>query len=279
MIVGLDNIGDIIIDSEHYTSDDNTFYAIEMRNSIADEIYISKTGDITNTSKKDWVLDTYLKARFQNDLEAGNIGLAGSPVDRWKIKRRRKDSTKFDVLNTISAGVDENFYYLDTTPRSNVIYEYDVIPMSGDIEGVPQTVQIKVEFDYWWLLDDNEQYPFIANLQINDITHNQQRQIYTDGFSKFPIVNYGMQEYQSGSISAILLDAYGVVTREYRDKVVDFINNHKPKYLKSAYGDIWIVDTHTARRNVMFGSYMDTANSYDVSTITFEWTEIDKIND
>ena len=62
---------------------------------------------------------------------------------------------------------NNNFSYLDYTPRAGVTYEYTVTPMSGDIEGQPQTTQIEFKFNYWWLTDGIESYPFFANLEIS----------------------------------------------------------------------------------------------------------------
>lgn len=274
MIIGLDTIGSFPVQSHLPTSLDNKVYLVELKNIIADEIYISKTGDITDASKKDWVLDTFLNAKFLGDLEAGNVGLGNLPIDRWKIRRRNIDTTSFKELNIVPMGTDENFYYLDTSPRANVIYEYEVIPMSGDIEGTPHTIQILVEFDYWWLADINteECYPFFANLEVSEIKNNIQRSLY-EGFDEFPTVVYGNQKYKSGTITAILIDAFLQTSRNYRDKVEAFINNKKNKYLKSPYGDIWVVDTHTSRRKPYTGLVED------VSIISFDWIEVDKYVD
>lgn len=274
MIIGLDTIGNFPIQSNLPTSFDNNFYLVEIKNAIVDEIYISKDGDITDTSKKDWVLDTFLNAKFLGDLEAGNVGLGNLPIDKWKIRRRNIDSTSFKELDVIDMGIDENFYYLDTSPRSNVVYEYEVIPMSGDIEGIPHTIQILVEFDYWWLsdIDTDECYPLFANLEVSEITQNTQRILY-EGFNEFPIVAYGTQKYASGTITAILLDSFFQTSKNYRDQVESFINNKKRKYLKSPKGDVWIVDTHSSRRK----PYTNVID--DISTITFDWTEVDKYTD
>ena len=58
--------------------------------------------------------------------------------------------------------------------------------------------------------------------------------------------------------------------KNYRDKVETFINNKKKKYLKNPQGDIWIVDTHTPRRKIF------TNVRQDLSSVTFDWMEIEK---
>lgn len=247
---------------------------IELKNCIASELNIRKdTQNINLTPTKDvWQIDTYLLGKFQSNLEAGNVGLGGLPITDFRIKRRRIDSTRFIELGIIPKGTDDNFYYLDTTPRAGVVYEYEVSPMSNDIEGDTFSVQIGVKFDYWWLsnVDDGESYPFFANLEVSDINMNTQRHIY-EGFNEFPTIAYGNQKYQSGTISAILLDSFLETSYNYRDKVEKFINNRKPKYLKSSQGDIWIVDTHSSRRK----PFIELAEN--ISSVTFDWTEINKV--
>jgi len=271
MIIGLDTIGNFPVQSKLATSNKNNVYQVEFKNVISDELYISQSGDIKNTNKFDWQIDTFLKATFQNNLEAGNVTLGGLPIDRWKIRRRKIDDINFKDLAIVPMSSDENFYYLDTSPQTDVIYEYEVIPMSGDIEGVAHVIQIKISFEYWWLSDEEEAYPFFANLQVSDITTNRQRNEYL-GFNKYPIVSYGNAKYQSGTITALLVDSFWETNINYRKKVEDFINNGKPKYLKSPYGDIWRVDTHTCRRTPMIGVLL--GNMDDISTISFDWVEV-----
>ena len=141
--------------------------------------------------------------------------------------------------------------------------------MSGDIEGLPHSVQIKVTFDYWWISDGDEAYPLFANLELSDIDTNIKRHVY-EGFDEFPSVAYGKQKYQSGTITTILLDNFLQTNKNYRDKVETFINNKKKKYLKNPQGDIWIVDTHTPRRKIF------TNVRQDLSSVTFDWMEIEK---
>lgn len=276
MIIGIDTIGDFVVQSNAPTSLSNKFYLIEAKNAILDEIYVDKNGDITDPAKQDWRIATYLKAMFQGNLEAGNVDLGGSTIDKWKIKRRRIDTTKFKELTIIPVGTDNNFYYLDTTPRSSITYEYEVIPMSGDIEGIPHTVQIQVEFDAWWLSDENEAYPFFINIEVSDITTNTLRHEYL-GFNKYPIISYGNSKYKSGTITALLLDSFLETSFNYREKVEAFINNDKSKYLRSPYGDVWYVDTHTSRRKPMLGYLLN--GSGDISSITFDWVEVADVSD
>ncbi len=272
VIIGLDTFGIFSYENLSPTSTTNYFTSAKLMNCIVDELYISKNGTIIDSSLKDWAIDTYLKAQFKNDLEAGNVSLGGLTIDQWKIRRRKVDSIKYQELSVVPTGNDENFYFLDTTPQSSVIYEYEISPMSGDIQGTAQTVQIQVDFEYWWLSDSEEAYPLFLNLQVSDIATNVQRHVY-EGFNEYPIVSYGTQKYQSGTITTIVADVYLEMKKAYRDKVEDFINNKKPKYLKSPKGDIWKIDTHTSKRS----PYINLKE--DVSTITFDWMETGKIDD
>ena len=271
MIVGLNNIGDSLMKSSFPTSSTNIFYYVELKNGLFDELYIAKDNNIADTSKSNWTLSTYLKATFLNNLEAGNVELGGLIINKWKIRRRKLDSINFKQLNIVDMGTDENFYYIDTSPRSDIMYEYEIIPMSGDIEGSAHTVQIKISFDYWWIsdIDTEETYPFFANLEVGDINNNIKRFVY-EGFDEFPTISYGKQKYQSGTITALLLDNFLETNKNYRDKVEAFLNNRKRKYLKNPNGDIWVIDTYTTKRTPY------TQVIEDISSISFEWQEVAK---
>lgn len=247
---------------------------IELKNCIVDEIHLRENVYNINLSstKDDWQFDTFLLAKFQNSLEAGNISLGGLPIDGFRIRRRRIDTTKLQDLGIIPLNQEGQFYFVDTGVRSGVTYEYQVSPVSGNIEGQPILVQIAIDFDYWWISDatytTNESYPIFANIEISDIVINKQRYTYEDTFNKYPIVSYGNQQYKSGTITALLIDSFMKISTEYRQKVIDFINNGKPKYLRTNEGDIWLVDTHTC-------SYKPFTNLIEpLSSITFSFMEV-----
>jgi hypothetical protein len=129
------------------------------------------------------------------------------------------------------------------------------------------------KFDYWWLTDENESYPFFANLEVSDINNNMQRYVY-EGFNEFPTISYGVGKYQSGTITAILMDNFLTVNTSvaYRDSVMKFINNKKPKYMKNPDGDIWMVDTRVSKYKIF------TETVQNLSQVTFDWTEIAKVD-
>jgi hypothetical protein len=261
LILGFDVVGNVPFKSPLPISDSNQFYIVELQKVIVDEISIKKSGLTTDTTHQEWDLSTILIAKFLNNLEAGNIGMNGLEITGWKIRRRRVDNTSIQELTTIENQGD--LYYIDYTPSATITYEYEVVPMSGDIEGQPTTVTIKSEFERWFLTDNIETYSFYVNLDISDLPRNIQRYIY-EGFNQYPIVSYGTLQYDSGTISALLMND----NLEYRKKVLDFINNRKPKYLKNPSGDIWYVDTYDSKRRIM----TDTIEQW--STISFDWIEI-----
>lgn len=252
----------------------NNINYLEIKNCVVDEIHVREnTSNIDlSPTKEEWQFDTFLLAKFLGDLEAGNISLGGLPIDRFKIRKRRIDSVKIQDLGIVPLSEEGKFYFLDTGVRPRITYEYQVSPMSGDIEGQPFLVQISVDFEYWWLSDatytTNESYPFFANMEVSDITINKQRHVYDDTFNKYPMVSYGNQKYKSGIITALLIDSFMEVSINYRQKVIDFINNGKPKYLRTDEGDIWLVDTHTC-------SYKPFTNLIEpLSSITFSFMEV-----
>lgn len=266
MIIGLDTIGNQIIESALPSAEN--IYSAELKNVIVDDFYISKDGVLTDKTEPIWTIDTYLLAKFEDgSLEAGNVINNNLEINNWRVRRRPINSIIYKELATIPISTEGNFYYLDYTGRSGVIYEYEITPMAGDIEGTPTTITVKCEFDYWWISDDTQSYPLYANIEISDITTNIQRHIY-EGFDIFPTISYGNQKYQSGTITAMLFDGNLQASKEYRDLVEAFINNKKIKYLKSPKGDIWVVDTHSSKKK------LETSYEDDICTITFDWCEV-----
>lgn len=256
---------------------------IQISNCVVNECHIREnTSNIDLTPNfKIWQLDTFLLAKFLGNLESGNISLGGLTITGWKVRKRRIDSISITELATLELGDTEDFQYTDTAVRPNITYEWQVSPMSSDIEGQPITIQQTVNFDYWWLSDatgtTNESYPFFAgidsSLQVSDIVINKQRFVYENTFNSYPVVSYGNQQYISGTITAALLDAFCEISVNYRKLVVDFINNGKPKYLKNNLGDIWLVDTHSSSYKLY------TELQEPVSSITFNFMEIGKVDE
>jgi len=248
----------------------NNINFIEIKNCIIDEFFVSKNVTTVDLSpnKNTWDINTIMLAKFLNNLEAGNVGLGGLPLTGFKIRRRditTLNKKELDIINTTST---QDLYYLDKTGKSQVTYQYEISPMSGDIEGEAFTTTIKCELEYWWISDDTDIFPLFANIDVGDINTNIQRYSY-DTFNKYPIISYGEQKYQSGIITTMLLDVNLQYSKNYRDKFDAFINNQKQKILRNPNGDIWVVDTHTSRRK-MYTNLVE-----DISSYSFEWVEID----
>lgn len=278
LILGYDSFGICDFRSELPSAIGQNF-DLSMRNVYYDEVIITSTAfaDITDNTREEWSIHTYLLAKFQNDLESGNVSLGGLEITHWKIRRRKITSLNFMDLATVPTAQDGNFYYMDRTPVTSIIYEYEVIPMSGDIEGDAFTTQIQCDYQYWWITDNEESYPLFANLDVSDISTNVQRHVY-EGFDEFPTISYGTQKYQSGVITTYIIDGNLDTSKTYRENLIKFINNKKPKTLKSPKGDIWIVDTHTESHKFHEGLYRGDKED-DVCSISFSWMEIHKAED
>jgi len=242
---------------------------IQLKNAIIDELFVSKnvtTIDLSST-KPNWSIDTIMLAKFMNNLEAGNISLGGLTITGWKIRRRDITTLNKKELATISTTTTQDLNYLDYTGKAKVTYEYEVSPMSGDIEGEAFTTTIKCELDYWWISDDIDTFPLFANLEVSNINTNIQRYSY-DTFNRYPVISYGNQKYQNGTITTMLMDTSLNYSKNYRDKFDEFINNQKQKTLRNPNGDIWVVDTNTSKRQ------MYTQLVEDISTFSFDWVEV-----
>lgn len=75
---------------------------IEMKGCIVDEVHVRERTDSSinlSPTKDQWQVDTFLLAKFLNNLEAGNIDNAGLELVNFAIKRR-----KVSELDSITLG-------------------------------------------------------------------------------------------------------------------------------------------------------------------------------
>lgn len=235
---------------------------IQFKNCILDEVHIREnTSDIDISSTKEtWQLDTYLLAKFLNNLEAGNVDNEGLIITQFAVKRR-----SLGELTNITLG------YLDYNPNDPQTLEwtdftqpvgdiiYSVVPIGENgLEGKPSSIQIESSFAGWWLVDKNTNTTFEFGKQFGgenrmvDIQLEQGR-IEIPTLSKYPGVYYTEQEFVRFSLSAVVVPAKYSVTEWNR--LVDMITQHIPLIVKSGNGDIYVCDVSAPSKQVMLNKY------------------------
>ena len=254
-----------------------TISKLVISNVIVDELYATRQVLLKFNWQipQSWTLDTYLHAKYQNSLHAGNVAYSTEMVSSVRIKKRFVGDFEWKTIHEQVVNVNEDFAvefydYYEPTGRE-VEYAYVVVVGGTETEAASGTVLS--EFDSYFICGtDGEVYPIILNTS-NEITYNRESNVLTSPGSKYPyVVNNGITQYYSGSVTVTFID-FDEKCRldlkngwKYRNEIDQFLANGEPKILKSFEGDIWLV-------NVVNSITRTTNDHYQNVSSQFEWVE------
>ena len=271
MIIGIDYIGatpfDIGVAPVHSSY-------IELKNSVVDELHIQS--QLSNSStKENWTNGTILLAKFNGDLEAGNITMRENPISKLRIKRRNYNSTIFKVLKEMPFNPDPTeLIYDDYTCVSDDTYDYSVVPVdSAGIEGIMTAVSVKPHVEGWWIIDrDNpgNHIKFMYNLDEVSISTDEDRTELST-FSRYPKVYYGTKRAKRGSLSGLFIPE-GMTVRDQIAMLENLTQQHKPLLLKGGYGRSYIVDVSAPQLSI-------APMMKDITKVNISWVEVEQFND
>jgi len=261
----------------------NNIKEIEIKNCIVDEIQIRERtdGNVNLTSTKDnWQVDTYMLARFMNNLEAGNIDNSGIELLEFVIKRRKITETNSIVLGRTPYVQNRTLEFIDPT-QTNESYVYSVVPVSKNgLEGKPSEVSISSEFAGWFIYDKETKSTlafdkYFGSGKTVEYQLNQNR-IQIDTLSQFPQIYYTPQQYHSFSLSTVVLaEDWSRSGNEYERILNNFILQKKPFLIKGSNGSLYVCDIGNPRvvtpQNAFRGN--------DYIEITIDAVEIMKYED
>ena len=248
MIIGLDFASDENSLSPHIV-DIGKLTEVKIKRGVFDEIMVKpKSHYVYDSIRENWEDITYLLARFQNDLNAGNVDFINMTVQDIVVKRRKKDDlTGWTRVATIPYDKykvkDYEFY--DKYAESHQEYEYAFVPtMAQGIEGNYITADVYSEFEDTYIVDKDKSYRLGFNMSYGGserVTHNG---IFEPIGSQYPIVvSNGATNYEKGSLNALIMTDKGVDNlnrreeMEYRKELINFLTNGKPKILKNGSGE------------------------------------------
>lgn len=226
---------------------------IILQNAIFDEIHITKNVafENDNTITTEWNHDTILHAFFENNLNGGNFEYTAEQVSSIRIKRRRKNTYQWITIFEIPIETYEDFIFerFDRFARNNVEYEYSFVPVTNNIEGNINANSIISKFEGVFIMEKEEAFGAILEALVSNIQKNKPTSVVTTLGSKFPyVVSNGEADYYSGSVTAAFIEYDEIKCQwkyaagfEYRDKLMTFLDNKKPKFLKSDDGRAWII--------------------------------------
>ena len=219
-----------------------------------------------------WQPSTLLLADFDSTLDGGNIVYLPSALVGWKIYRKEVGSEISLLIGEMDAG---NRTFVDYGVPAYRNFVYEIIPYTVNELGSPiVTNEIFTDFFGWYLMDyinPSIVYKFDLNLTSQEMSNETDVTIY-ETYTKKPVANIGDRDYLKGNVNCIA-GAVNVNNTLYQpiDYLTDlrsFINNKKPKLLKSRKGNVWKVITYG-----MPEKFMDELNE-QVSTISFNFCEV-----
>lgn len=254
----------------------------KLQNGILDCFNINRnvTFDYTTVIPTGWDADTIMNVTFKGNVQGGSISQIASGVTSVRIKRRIKG--KFDWITIreipISKPEDLSFIVTDNLNAYNVEYEYAFVPMVGDVEGSYIIESILSKFSGVFICDANMAFKFMAGIEYNGNTVNQQIGVFQPYNRKFPIiVSNSIMQYKTGSIGGwVLPESYEdnhnldriEITKE-KEILLKFLTNKKPKIIKDTNGNNWLV-YFTGNPTLTY----DNNYGQGMVKINAEWTEV-----
>ena len=112
--------------------------SVIINSGVYDELYISLDTAIakTNNRPKGWFLKNIMHAKFENDLESGNLDADGHKITKIQIYRRILGDGANDwvLVGEFEYKTDFNVYsFVDVTAESDRYYEYSIVPVAGEV--------------------------------------------------------------------------------------------------------------------------------------------------
>ncbi len=258
-------------------SKDETYVAME--NGLFSDMEASKDIDSSPTSdvSEKWGWDTIIKADYSDgDITAGNTDWTVETVSQVAIKRRIKgqfDWTTIEVRNIESID-DFNFLGIDKFNKSNVTYEYAIVPYRDGNAGTYNVEEIKSTFDAIFIVGADKTYKTFSTNGFVDTTRNISGSYNVPQNSRYPkFYSSVLMNYDSGNVDGKFYDidsGCSIVEDEgyfYKEGLMDFLTDRKPKILKHSDGRIWLIQ--------VIPNPTDTADGeYKLRNISFQWIEI-----
>ena len=198
--------------------------SVFISNGIYDEFKIDETLDsINSVEKEEWGIDTVLLAEFKNNLEAGNLTNQSIPIQYLRFKRRKIGELNWQVMIDIPFDKDiENYNIVDYYVENSIDYQYTLVPLVQSIEGNGVVEEIEASYFNLFLTGRNgkgvlQNYPLRFDLNINEITLNQDIVFQKTLSSQYPSIMRGKSKYLSGSFVADVISP----TTEENSGIID----------------------------------------------------------
>lgn len=251
---------------------------MKIENGIYDDLYATHINEDVKTPNAyvvpdEWDEETYLHAEFNGNLISGNSDFGVENTSNIIVKRREKGTYKwFPWLNIeVDSSDDFNFVVFDKYAAS-VTYEYAAVPIVNGVEGTYSIAECKVSFENLIIIDKDEEHSTMLDIEYSQQKNNTSSTILPFQ-AKYPIyVSNASNNYYTGSISATFIEIVNGElqldnTNKYREKILDFLNNRKIKFIKEPNGMCWIAAVGSVISD-------ESKGHPDAHTISFDFTEV-----
>lgn len=200
---------------------------------------------ISDGYKPVWNDSTYLLAKFNNDLNGGNITNINTEIKDWIIYRRDINEGQMEYITTIDA---EQSSFIDYKALRDKSYQYYMYAQSDtELSSPISTEPVECEYYHWCLIDEDKDavYHFQYNFSGGNLSVEESWQEYQTN-SQYNTFVRGKPNYLVGSIQALVVDSVYPFSQsaDFIDKFRECICNDRAKYLKDAKGHILKVFTY-----------------------------------
>jgi len=255
---------------------------------IYDELYVTLDNSKTEENVKPdyWDIRDIMNAEFSGSLEAGTLSESGNTVDKIQVYRRKYLSGEdWLLIGEFDYAKEFNIYtFIDRLAEQGAKYEYGLLPVSGTILGdLTLSPPIDVNFDGIYLSDTENNFHMEVNYDPSTVEHHTNKAEIQPLNGAFPVVVFGSENYRSGTLKFMplsheIIDGYnpkidGIHERTYRQRIIDFINNRKPKVLRNEDGEVMVVVTSGLKSDAFGKGQLE-----HVKELTFDFTEIGKLD-
>lgn len=261
-------------------SDLSHIHIATIQNGVYDELHITKnvSENYTTAISNEWNYDTILHALFQGDLHAGNVHYTAEEVTCVRIKRRQTNTFEWITLYEVPIHIADDFKFerFDRYARSNVEYEYALVPVIDRIEGNLNVNTVFSEFDGIFICEKDLLFHTTMNVDIQAKKNRPAATIATIN-RRYPfVISNGNNNYYSGTASGTFMNVldnqfclYDYQNGwKYRSDMMEFLCNGRPKILKYDDGRMWLVQ--------VVGTPTENTGQHETMPITsFDWTEIE----
>lgn len=230
MLIGIHYIGECVFDNTLPFSD--TQNSVKLQNCIADTLHIDKIAKVNDPIK--WTGHTRLLARFNGNFEAGNVDPNELNITKWRIKRNKPNELK-QTVGEVENQWNVEHQFEDYFVKAKQVYEYTVVPLIDDvIEGDDITHPVEVDFDGWWLIDEDTRLQFLYNLDDAKYGLEEDREEIRT-FSKYPLIRYGPSRFRRGTLMGLFIPQEKTA-KEMEEMLDSMIEARKPYILKDGQG-------------------------------------------